>query len=227
MATGAATHEAPDWGVIAEWHDLIQRADPRFTLLSTLFEMAEPMTRLERSITVSMWNMQRHENIRSMRGAAAFDASLRRRGVELRFILPRRVVDRRCPLVSSHDPGLRVAPVAQPLLIADGRLMLIGDSTGETVWTSTDPEVVGRAIALYERVWATAVPAVPDGEEPPFTRRMVDIAFHLVDGASDREIARALGISERTVSSDVREMSVRLGARSRAQAIARISGGDG
>ncbi len=56
---------------------------------------------------------------------------------------------------------------------------------------------------------------------------MVDIAFRLVDGATDREIARALGVSERTVSSDVREMSRRLGARSRAHAIALISGVDG
>jgi DNA-binding CsgD family transcriptional regulator len=62
------------------------------------------------------------------------------------------------------------------------------------------------------------------GMEPPFTRRMIDIAFHLIDGATDREIARALGVSERTVSSDVREMSNRIGARSRAQAIALISG---
>ena len=53
---------------------------------------------------------------------------------------------------------------------------------------------------------------MPEGEEPPFTRRMVDIAFLLVDGATDREIARTLGVSERTVSADVREMSLRLGA---------------
>ena len=68
---------------------------------------------------------------------------------------------------------------------------------------------------------------MPEGQEPPFTRRMVDIAFLLVDGATDREIARALGVSERTVSADVREMSRRLGARSRAHAIALISGVEG
>ncbi len=45
------------------------------------------------------------------------------------------------------------------------------------------------------------------GEDPPFTPRMVDIALLLVDGATDREIARSLGVSERTVSADVREMS--------------------
>ena len=53
---------------------------------------------------------------------------------------------------------------------------------------------------------------------------MVAIGIRLAEGASDREIARDLGVSERTVSSDVREMSRRLGARSRPHAIALISG---
>jgi DNA-binding NarL/FixJ family response regulator len=106
----------------------------------------------------------------------------------------------------------------------DGRLVLVGDSTGEAIWTSTDVEVVASAVRFYDMVWAAAEPGVPPGMEPPFTRRMIDIAFHLIDGATDREIARALGVSERTVSSDVREMSNRIGARSRAQAIALISG---
>ena len=103
----------------------------------------------------------------------------------------------------------------------------MGDATGETVWTSDDPAMVARAVSFFEEVWRAAVPAVPVGEEPPFTRRMVEIAVRLVDGATDREIARALGVSERTVSADVREMSRRLGARSRAHAIALISGVDG
>ena len=67
-------------------------------------------------------------------------------------------------------------------------------------------------------------PGRAGGQAPPFTPRMVAIGIRLVEGATDREIARDLGVSERTVSSDVREMSRRLGARSRAHAIALISG---
>ena len=70
----------------------------------------------------------------------------------------------------------------------------------------------------------SARPAVPEGEPPPFTARMLQIAYRLVNGATDREIARALDVSERTVSAEVREMSRRLGARSRAHAISLISG---
>lgn len=72
-----------------------------------------------------------------------------------------------------------------------------------------------------------AQPAVPEGTRPPFTPRMVEIGLRLVDGATDREIARALGVSERTVSADVHEMSRRLGARSRAHAVAMVAGVDG
>ncbi len=53
---------------------------------------------------------------------------------------------------------------------------------------------------------------------------MVDIAWLLADGASDRMISRTLGMSERTVSNEVREISRRLGAINRAHTIARICG---
>ena len=54
---------------------------------------------------------------------------------------------------------------------------------------------------------------------------MVEIGFLLTDGATDREIAKALGVSERTVSAQVAEITRRLGARNRGHAIALIGGG--
>jgi DNA-binding CsgD family transcriptional regulator len=225
--TTTATTGGPGWELFAQWHALIEQADPRFTMVSTVLEVEEALVRMVRSMTVSMWNMQRHHNITDHREDAPRDASLRAKGVELRFILPRRVAELRSPLASSFEAGLRLAPVAHPLMVCDRRWIVVGDATGETVWTSNDPAVVEQAARFYEERWRTAEPAVPPGEEPPFTERMVDIALLLVDGSTDREIARALGVSERTVSADVREMSGRLGARSRAHAIALISGLDG
>jgi DNA-binding CsgD family transcriptional regulator len=219
--------EAVGWGLFARWHALIDARDPRFVRVSTTADVGEHLARLEPGIRVSMWNMQRHLTIEMQRSSRDLDAELRRKKVQVRLVLPRRIAERRCPLASSHEPHLRLAPVAQPLMIGDGRWVIVGDATGETVWTSTDRGVVTSAVALFDRVWRSAEPAVPDGTEPLFTRRMVDIAFLLVDGATDREIARALGVSERTVSADVREMSQRLGARSRAHAIALVSGLDG
>jgi DNA-binding CsgD family transcriptional regulator len=227
MATGAGQAKSPGWELFPEWHALIDAGDPRFMLLSPVLEVNEQLARIEASLSVSLWNMQRHHSSSIQRGVAGLDASLQRKRVDLRYVLPRRVAERRFPLVSSIVPTLRLAPVAHPLLIADGRQMVVGDSTGETVWSCTDPETVAGAVRFFEDVWRAAEPAVAEGDEPPFTRRMVDIAVRLVEGATDREIARSLGVSERTVSADVREMSTRLGARSRAQAIALISGGEG
>ena len=50
------------------------------------------------------------------------------------------------------------------------------------------------------------------------------MALLLLRGATDRQISRELGVSERTVSAEVRELGRRLGATNRAHAIARICG---
>ena len=180
------------WGIFVHWHALIDARDPRFTLLAPVSEIEEPLAQLESSIRVSMWNMLRQYSIYAMRNAAPMDLGLRRRGVELRFILPRRIAEQRCPLASSYELGLRLSPVVYPLMVLDGRMVLVGDSTGDSVWTSSAPQVVAEAVGFYERLWRASEPAVPEGEEPPFTRRMVAIAFLLVDGATDRA---TLGLS--------------------------------
>ena len=69
-----------------------------------------------------------------------------------------------------------------------------------------------------------AEPVLAPHEPPPFTPRMVEVAQLLLRGATDRQIARELRVSERTVSAEVSEITRRLGATSRANAVARISG---
>ena len=224
MAMGDRPTTAPGWELFPQMHALIDAADPRFTLVATVQDAADVMTWLEALTTTSLWNMQRHSTVEALRDEAGLAARARLKGVEMRFILPRRVAEHRSPLASSHFSYLRLAPVAHPLMISDGARVLMGDSSGDAIWTSEDPDVVARAVGFYDRLWASAEPAVPEGQPPPFTPRMVAIGIRLVEGATDREIARDLGVSERTVSSDVREMSRRLGARSRAHAIALISG---
>ena len=224
MTRGTEPTSAPGWELFAQWHELIDRGDPRFTRVATVDAAGDAVARLAARTRTSAWNMQRHNSIDDLGDPQGLEAESRRRGLELRYILPRRVAEVRSPLVSSYYSYLRLAPVAHPLLVSDRRQILVGDATGETVWTSTDPGVVAGAVRLYEWLWEVAEPAVPEGEDPPFTPRMVEVAVLLVRGATDREIARSLRVSERTVSAEVREMSIRLGARSRAHAIALISG---
>jgi DNA-binding CsgD family transcriptional regulator len=205
-------------------HALIERGDPRFEFVAPVGDAIEALTVFAATASSSMWNMQRHSTIHNLVEGADLDQRDRRHGLDLRFILPRRVAEVRNPMVSSYYDYLRLAPVAHPMMMRDRARVLLGDSTGEGIWISRDPEVVAAAVRFFEGLWHAAEPAVPPGQDPPFTPRMVQIAIRLVNGATDREIARDLGVSERTVSSDVREMSKRLGARSRAHAIALVSG---
>lgn len=218
---------APQWGLFAELHALIERGDPRLTLLAPLDRVDVALARVESAVRTSMWNMQRHASVNSLRAGDHLNDSSARKGVEMRYVLPPHVARKRCPLVSSRFPYLRLAHVAHPMIVADGRLVLVGNAAGDAVYGATDAGLVERAMGLYDAVWQGAQAAVPAGTQPPFTPRMVDIGLRLVDGATDRDIARALGVSERTVSADVHEMSLRLGARSRAHAIAIIAGVDG
>ena len=74
MATGERPSGAAGWGLFAEWHDLIEQRDPRFTWLSTVEEVQEPLSQLAASLTVSHWNMQRHWSIASIRCCSACTA---------------------------------------------------------------------------------------------------------------------------------------------------------
>ena len=175
MATGAEPTPAAGRELFAEWHALIDRSDPRFTMVSTYRDAEATLVSFESRTHISLWNMQRGSSVQEQRDEQGLDERSRRNGVTMRLLLPRRVAESRCPLASSHyDPAvLRLAPVAHPLLISDGRRILVGDSAGETIWMSEDTGVVARAVAFYERLWASAVPAVPEGRSA---------ALHPTDG---------------------------------------------
>ena len=159
----------------------------------------------------------------TLRDSRGLTDAARRRGVSFRLVV-RPGTLRICPIFSSYNPEARVGPFPGPLMILDSRDVVLPGRDGESIWTSPDPDLVALAMRAYEAVWSAARPAVPAGEEPPLTPRMVDIAWLLADGASDRVISRDLGISERTVSNEVREIGRRLGATNRAHTIARICG---
>jgi DNA-binding NarL/FixJ family response regulator len=74
------------------------------------------------------------------------------------------------------------------------------------------------------------VAAMPDHDEParqplvdPLTERELEILRHLAAGRSNREIARAVFLSEGTVKNHVTSILAKLGARDRTQAALRAS----
>lgn len=209
-------------------HGLAVTGDPRFTRLGAvdalLAARADQVGREKHSSVWHMTHLPTWPEVRAARGLVA-----RGRGVDIRYVTSPRSLEQLPLLSSHHHPYLRVAPVVGPMLVLDLAIAFVGAPLGHplsgTVWSTTNPAIVTEAARCFETAWSGARPDPAPGEEPPFTRRMVDIGFLLTEGATDREIARELHVSERTVSADVAELVRRLRARSRAHAIALIGCG--
>ena len=213
-----------------EWLELLTltqsltaRRDSSLRYLGTVSEAARALADLAGQSRSTVWNAQRLVSFYALRDGRHLTDAARRRGVTIRAVT-RPLTLQVCPLWSSYGPDGRVGPVTSPLMILDSMNVILPGLDGESIWTSSDPHLAAIAVNAYQALWAASRPAVPQGEEPPLTARMVDIAFLLADGASDRQISTALEISERTVSAEVREIGRRLGTDNRAQTIARICG---
>ncbi len=210
-------------------HGLVLAGDPRVRRLGPVKDsMRDGLSELASSVRRSVWHLTDTPTWSEVRAARDLATVTARRGIDGRYATPPRSLDR-LPMLSSHHPGLRVGPVPGPLLVVDSRVVFVGAPRGSDlegqVFMSSTPHVTSAAAACVDAVWAQCVPVRTPDEPPPFTRRMVEIGFLLTDGATDREIAKALGVSERTVSAQVAEITRRLGARNRGHAIALIGGG--
>jgi DNA-binding CsgD family transcriptional regulator len=208
---------------LALTQSLMAERDPSMRYLGMNAEAGRALAVLAAQNRSTVWNMQRRVSFYALRDGRHLDEAARKRGVASRLVVNPASLPR-CPILSSYDPDVRVGAVPFQLIVLDSRHIVLAGRDGDTMWTSSEPDLVARAVRAFEAVWSAARPAVPEGEEPPLTPRMVEICWLLADGASDRVISRALGISERTVSNEVREIGRRLGAANRAHTIARICG---
>ena len=162
--------------------------------------------------------------------ALELNARSRARGVELRSVVSERGLSVN-PLLSSLDPTTRIGHAATTLYLIDRRRAVMpGPLTHDglaTVWGATTRQVLGPALELWDLIWESSRPAVPEGERPPFTERQVRTAILLARGAKDASIARELGVSVRTVVSEVAHLVARLGATSRVDAVLILRNGRG
>ena len=95
----------------------------------------------------------------------------------------------------------------------------------ETLGFATDrrlivrqPGLVQALTGLFELLWdrSAAVPGLDRGEARPDVRRL--LLVQLAEGAKDEQIARALGLSLRTVRRRIADLLIELGVDSRFQA---------
>ncbi len=126
------------------------------------------------------------------------------------------VIVRNAELIGEEIRLARVVPFR--LIIADESEALVasaGRGLAEAIYTRS-PELVSALREFFELIWVGARPVTGTAVER-FSRRDRALLGLLAAGATDGEIARKLGTSERTVRRLVSALSEELGAQSRFQ----------
>jgi DNA-binding NarL/FixJ family response regulator len=126
---------------------------------------------------------------------------------------PRRTGDGNSP-----DPAVLAAALVsaleQALLAAHRLLVALDDTPGDDTLAVADRSRTERSAARLALV--RTAPAFPDG----LTSREVDVLRLVAAGQSNREVAGALSVSERTVERHLENTYRKVGARNRADATA-------
>lgn len=206
------------------WREEIGRPGGRLRVLAVGEEQIRlQFCELSQSIT-TFWTMQRGASLAAT--AATLDASLRSLEfvTEGRMLIPE-VAAQANPLEVTMAPGeVRYARCPGHVMILNrqaftlsGPLTAAGDPT---VWICNDPRLVEQAVKAHEQLWAAARPA----QKPGLTVRQGELLLRMVLGESDREIVKAMGISQRTLEREVARAQHLFGASGRVDLFARLAG---
>ncbi len=151
-----------------------------------------------------------------------FPQSVVERGLSLRTIVPlteeaKPHFDALLRAAAAVGEEVRLArTVPLRFLVVDSREALVasaGRGLEEAIYTRSG-ELVTALREVFELIWASARPATATGELSQRERAVLGL---LAGGATDTEIARRLGASERTVRRLVAALSEDLGANTRFQ----------
>lgn len=147
------------------------------------------------------------------------------RGIDMKVVVDLRALDG--PVAASPEVAdlVLVAPVFLQMILVDQRAVILhgprlDPSTGPSCWLHPDPPVVEAAGDLWEMTLRNAIP-LPD-HVVVLTDRQRAIAALLLHGRTDAAIARELGVSVRTVASEVRHLMDATGTTTRYQTAMRL-----
>lgn len=147
-------------------------------------------------------------------------------GRRSRAIYPARVLEQAPEVIRararSGEQVRVVASMTTRIAVFGDTAALIPDRWGESTarrLVVREHSLVGALTALFDQTWerAMTVPGLSGGGEDPTGERRL-LLLQLTRGAKDEQIARALGISLRTVRRRVADIMAELGADSRFQA---------
>jgi len=221
--TSAVAVPAAELGVLvaslaAGW--LAGRRTPGFRRLGVgLGQIEAGFAALEPTVREGVCSMQPRMRYDPHSRAVELDEQSRRRGLAMRYVTTERSLAL-YPLITSEMPHVHFGPVPCQLMVIDDRTVVIAGPQSETgqptAWLATRADVLERSRSIFEATWSRSRPGVPEGMDPPFSRRQCEVARRIVRGAKDAGIARELGISVRTVAADVAQLMQGVGAASRA-----------
>ena len=186
---------------------------------------------LSRTCEKSVWSFnpggpQSLENLRHSRplNKATLDRGVRMRAIYLNAVHNDEATIEHVTWLTNHGAEVRSAAVLPlRLLIVDGSVALLpidDDDSSKGAVLVRSRGMVTAMVALFVSVWRTSQPFGPrihrkPGELNEQERHALRLWAH---GLTDQNVARLLGVSERTVRRMSESISDRLGARSRFQA---------
>jgi LuxR family maltose regulon positive regulatory protein len=179
----------------------------------TGWRAAQDPTRSEHFVAMAL--QLAHGRIRERRGQLDEADAATRRAV----VLARRGAS----TIELADALLASARIRAALGDWDGRRELLAEAR-RAVERCPDPGILANRLAAAERhrqPGARARPASPVLGDEPLSDRELDVLRLLPSGLSQREIAEALYVSQNTVKTHTRGIYRKLGASSRAEAVAR------
>jgi len=190
-------------------------------------EIGEALTRLEPTAQHTVRSMQPRMQYDPHDPGPRLSEASTARGVETELLTRPATLDAN-PLLASLYPQARTGPVFLRALVIDERRVLIeglDTADGEpTAWLTDRMDFVVPALEVWSRTHRLSTPVLAPGEQPPLSRRQLEVARLLATGQKDQSIARQLDMSARTVERDVRAILEALGARSRTEAVLAMSG---
>ncbi len=180
--------------------------DPTFALFGEgLQQVTSRLWRLERASQRLVQNLQRNVLFDPLRRDRELNQRMWSRKIGGHMIT---APNGEMSLLAACHPDTWVAPAVHlaGLAIDERMALFTGPASSRglaTAWLCTDPDIVGEFCGIWEDTQRHAVPIyeLPDITRP--SERQVDIAALLSRGVKDATIARLLGVSPRTVTSDV------------------------
>ena len=214
-----------------EVHRRIGARDGTFHLLGGRAETSKHLNGLAEVTHLRVWSSSDNPSIGSMRRGHRMTSDAVAQGVDCRGVIaPAGLRVRLLPSIHRmQGSSCRVAPVAGAMLLADDVLVVRGrrgGPQGQEFWRSEEADLVGAAADAFVRMWDAATPVEDLAPLPLLDERTVEVAFAMMDGDTDADIAARLGIGTRTVQVIVRRIVDWSGARNRTHAVALMAGSD-